>query len=94
MPNPKKGQFDLSDVREFLENFAVEVNRDGSSDLAKLTVIWGRRDQTLLVSRETASEYRQLLKRVQQHVAPLDDLSEKALDSALKDAHLRCCGRD
>ena len=85
-PISKGKAFDLSFVRQYLEEFLSTLNRSGEIDPSEVPVWWARPETTIRLSAEEAIQHRRILKETQQKFAPLDDLSEKALDSALKDA--------
>ncbi len=84
--NARNQSFDLSFIRRYLEEFLSTLNRGGNFDPSEVPVWWARPDTSLRLSNEEAMQYSRLLKVAQQKLAPLGDLSEKALDSALKDA--------
>ena len=78
--------FDLSFVRQYLKEFLSTLNRSGDFDPSEVPVWWARPETSIRLSAEEAIQYHRLVKEAQRKFAPLDDLSEKALDSALKDA--------
>ena len=86
MPKRKRGSLDLTFIREYLEEFLPGVVRRGDSEPSELPVWWARPETSLRLSNDEAIQYRRLLKKAQKKLAPQGDLSEKALDSALKDA--------
>jgi len=86
MAKRKRGSRDLTFVRDYLEEFLSGIVRGSDGMSADLPVLWIRRERYLRLSHDEAIRYRRLLRDAQRKLAPLDDLSEKALDSALKDA--------
>ncbi|MYB21687.1 MAG: hypothetical protein F4Y29_04045 [Chloroflexi bacterium] len=86
MPKRKKGSRDLTFIREYLEEFLSGIVRGSDAMSADLPVLWIRRERYLRLSHDEAIRFRRLLRDAQRKLTPLDDLSEKALDSALKDA--------
>jgi len=86
MATRKRGSLDLTFVRKYLEEFLSGVARREDEDPPDLPLRWQGPETTLLVSNEEEMQYRQLLKEAQRRLAPQDDVSERALDSALKDA--------
>ncbi|MYB21693.1 MAG: hypothetical protein F4187_09800 [Gemmatimonadetes bacterium] len=86
MPERRASQLDLPFLRTYLEEFAANVNRGRESDQGVYATFWGRKDHSLHLSQQETLEYQRLLKHSMESVAPNKDMSEKALDSALKDA--------
>ena len=81
-----KQSFDLSFIRRYLDEFRSTLNRGGNFDPTEVPVRWAGPDTSLRLSNEEAMQYSRLLKDSQLKLSPLGDLSERALDSALKDA--------
>ena len=92
MPKRKRGSLDLTFIRKYLENFLSGVVRRGDHVPSDLPVWWARSETSLRLSNDEAIQYRRLLKEARRRLAPQDDLSEKALDSALKDAIFTAVG--
>ena len=86
MPEPRRHQIDLSFLRTYLEEFAANVNRERDFDQDEYATLWSRRDNSLQLSHQETFEYRRILSQSKEKFAPNGDMSEKALDSALKDA--------
>ena len=82
----KKQSFDLSFIRRYLDEFLSTLNRGGNFDPTEVPVWWAGPDTSLRFSNEEAMQYSRLLKDSQLKLSPLGDLSERALNSALKDA--------
>lgn len=86
MPKPRRSQMDLSFLRTYLEEFAANVNWEQDPDQNDYATFWSRKDNSLRLSQQETHEYRRLLKQSMERLAPNEDMSEKALDTALKDA--------
>ena len=86
MPKPRKSQMDLSFLRTYLEELAANVNRERENEQEDYATFWSREDHSLHLSQQETLEYRRLLKHSMETHSPNEEMSEKALDSALKDA--------
>ena len=83
---PRRSQMDLSFLRTYLEEFADNVNWEQDPHQDDYATFWSRKDNSLRLSQQEAHQYRRLLKQSMERLAPNEDMSEKALDKALKDA--------
>lgn len=86
MPKPRTSQIDLSFLRTYLEQFAASVIREREVAQYDYATFWSRQDNSLHLSQRETIEYRRLLTHSMERFAPNQDMSEQALDSALKDA--------
>ena len=80
---------DLTFVRSFLNNLADNVSPGG---IPQKHHFWSRKDEgSMFLSPETHGKYLEVCKELLERFAQDEDLSESAIDSALRTARFRGC---
>lgn len=87
MPKQRQQATDLTFLKEYLRKFEATLSRDGSRPEVDFGAIWSRQGEgSIWLDAEEWDIYRQLLSKVIHRFSFESNLSEKAIDSALKDA--------